>query len=507
MALLSYGSSGDAVKELQTNLNTVGGYNLDVDGGFGKKTKAAVVDYQKKNGLAVDGVVGDETNGSLAKAIAAKTTAAAAPTKATSSTKQSTSQKTSSKQTTVSKSVSTATPDLRYAKKAPDMTPYLDQWRQSAEEQAELQADYATEQGVKELQRVEEDAQKQFQTQRNQVDIDEAKALSNQALYSESRGDKGGIGASQYASIQNTAAKNRLTVNQSQTKLATDTARQIADLRAQGEFQKADSLLEISQTYLTQLMQLQQWALSYNMSVDDFNNEVDRWKYNYEMQVAELTGTYRGEQTYAAKKAEEGKLADAGAALLDAGIMPSSAQLSAMGMTKSQAQSYINAIKAATAVKSSGSSSGGGGKSSGSGGWGYDTHGYSTADIKALQRAAGIDVDGVWGPDTEQAYKDGWRKDGSNVYGKGQEKSTQLSRKPAGDKSNGVYLDVQRATAQAGSGNRNAAYYVTAYNEAYKAAKSGKTAAAVSRLVQSHLNKGHLTETQADYIMAVMFSG
>ena len=37
MALLSYGSNGDAVKELQTNLNTVGGYNLDVDGGFGEK--------------------------------------------------------------------------------------------------------------------------------------------------------------------------------------------------------------------------------------------------------------------------------------------------------------------------------------------------------------------------------------------------------------------------------------------------------------------------------------
>ena len=398
MALLSYGSSGDAVKELQTNLNTVGGYNLDVDGGFGKKTKAAVVDYQKKNGLAVDGVVGDETNGSLAKAIAAKTAAAVSPTKATSPTKQSTSRKTSSQQTSVSKSVSATTPSLRYAEKAPDLTPYLDQWRQSAEAQAEQQADYATEQGVKELQRAEEDAQKQFQTQRNQVDIDEAQALSNQALYSEARGDKGGIGASQYASIQNTAAKNRLTVNQSQTKLATDTARQIADLRAQGEFQKADSLLEISQTYLTQLMQLQQWALSYNMSVDDFNNEVDKWKANYEMQVAELTGTYRGEQTYAAKKAEEGKLADAGAALLDAGIMPSSAQLSAMGMTKSQAQSYINAIKAATAVKSSGSSSRGGGGS-----------GYSS-ETAAMQKklnamGANLDVDGVWGPKTQAAYE------------------------------------------------------------------------------------------------------
>lgn len=415
MALLSYGSNGDAVKELQTNLNTVGGYNLDVDGGFGEKTKAAVVDYQKKNGLAVDGVVGDETNGSLAKALAAKTTAAAAPTKATSSTKatsptkQSTSQKTSSQQTTVSKSVSATTPDLRYAEKAPDLTPYLDQWRQSAEAQAEQQADYATEQGVKELQRAEEDAQKQFQTQRNQVDIDEAKALSNQALYSESRGDKGGIGASQYASIQNTAAKNRLTVNQSQTKLATDTARQIADLRAQGEFQKADSLLEISQTYLTQLMQLQQWALSYNMSVDDFNNEVDKWKANYEMQVSEITGTFRGQQTFAAKKADESKLADAGAALLDAGLMPSSAQLSAMGMTKSQAQSYINAVKAAMA----GSSGSGSGLGSGGGGWGYDTHGYSTADIKALQRAAGIDVDGVWGPQTQAAWEAGYTKDGA----------------------------------------------------------------------------------------------
>ena len=409
MALLSYGSNGDAVKELQTNLNTVGGYNLDVDGGFGEKTKAAVVDYQKKNGLAVDGVVGDETNGSLAKAIAAKTAAAVSPTKATSPTKQSTSRKTSSQQTSVSKSVSATTPSLRYAEKAPDLTPYLDQWRQSAEAQAEQQADYATEQGVKELQRAEEDAQKQFQTQRNQVDIDEAKALSNQVLYSESRGDKGGIGAAQYAAIQNTAAKNRLTVNQSQTKLATDTARQIADLRAQGEFQKADSLLEISQSYLTQLMQLQQWALSYNMSVDDFNNEVDKWKANYEMQVSEITGTFRGQQTFAAKKAEEGKLADAGAALLDAGIMPSSAQLSAMGMTKSQAQNYVNAVKAAQA----GSSGGGSGSGSGGGGWGYDTHGYSTADIKALQRAAGIDVDGVWGPQTQAAWEAGYTKDGA----------------------------------------------------------------------------------------------
>ena len=41
------------------------GYSLDVDGGFGEKTRAAVLDYQRKNGLRVDGVAGSETMGSL----------------------------------------------------------------------------------------------------------------------------------------------------------------------------------------------------------------------------------------------------------------------------------------------------------------------------------------------------------------------------------------------------------------------------------------------------------
>lgn len=400
MALLSYGSNGDAVKTLQQNLNTVGNYGLDVDGAYGAKTQAAVTDYQKKNNLAVDGIVGDETNGSLAKALAAAQTKQAGSTTA------------SATVTTKTTTPAAQAPELKYAEKAPDLTPYLDQWRQTAEEQAQKKVDFATQQGITELERAQEDAQPMFQTQRNQVDLDEAKALSNQALYAEARGDKGGIGAAQYAAIQNTAAKNRLTVSQSQTKLATDTARQISDLRAQGEFQKADSLLEISQNYLTQLMQLQQWALSYNMSVDEFNNEVEKWKANYEMQVSEITGMFRGQQTFAAKKAEESKLADAGSALLDAGLMPSAAQLSAMGMDKSQAQSYINAVKAAQAAASSGGSGGGssGGSRSSSSKVStpsYDNGGLSTAEIKELQRFAGLtgsDVDGMWGPASQAAF-------------------------------------------------------------------------------------------------------
>ncbi len=61
---ISYGSSGSDVKKLQEKLNSKG-YSLEVDGQFGSKTQAAVRDYQKKNNLSVDGIVGNATWGSL----------------------------------------------------------------------------------------------------------------------------------------------------------------------------------------------------------------------------------------------------------------------------------------------------------------------------------------------------------------------------------------------------------------------------------------------------------
>lgn len=60
MNKLGYGSRGDSVKMLQTLLNRLG-YNLTVDGDFGAKTEAAVKEYQRKNGLTMDGIVGAKT--------------------------------------------------------------------------------------------------------------------------------------------------------------------------------------------------------------------------------------------------------------------------------------------------------------------------------------------------------------------------------------------------------------------------------------------------------------
>ena len=257
-----------------------------------------------------------------------------------------------------------------------NMGDYLNQWYQNAQQQQQNTIDFGTNQAILELLRNKQDAEAQYQEQRNQIAIDEAKAKDNQALYAESRGDKGGIGAAQYDAIMNTAAQNRLAVNSAQTKLATDTSRQIADLRAQGEYEKADALLTLSQQYLSQLMSLEQWAAEYNLSVAQFNASLKQWQAEYDLKVADLLGSYNGMPTLSAKQFEftqqqyqdslkadqEKRLASAGEILLAAGIMPSASQLAAMGMTTTEAQSYITAQKVAAATKGkSGKGNGGGG--------------------------------------------------------------------------------------------------------------------------------------------------
>ena len=60
-AVLKYGSRGKDVTALQTKLKRWGYYTGSVDGVFGPKTLSAVKYFQRKNGLTVDGIVGQET--------------------------------------------------------------------------------------------------------------------------------------------------------------------------------------------------------------------------------------------------------------------------------------------------------------------------------------------------------------------------------------------------------------------------------------------------------------
>lgn len=59
---LQFGSKGADVRSLQILLNEkANSRHLVVDGDFGNNTKSVVLDYQRANGLAVDGIVGRNT--------------------------------------------------------------------------------------------------------------------------------------------------------------------------------------------------------------------------------------------------------------------------------------------------------------------------------------------------------------------------------------------------------------------------------------------------------------
>lgn len=60
-ALSKYGSRGQEVRTIQTKLKRWGYYNGNIDGIFGSGTLTAVKKFQKKNGLAVDGIAGKKT--------------------------------------------------------------------------------------------------------------------------------------------------------------------------------------------------------------------------------------------------------------------------------------------------------------------------------------------------------------------------------------------------------------------------------------------------------------
>ena len=63
--LYKKGASGSMVREIQTRLKAWGYYSGQVDGVYGSQTEKAVRYFQKKNGLSVDGQVGNLTLAAL----------------------------------------------------------------------------------------------------------------------------------------------------------------------------------------------------------------------------------------------------------------------------------------------------------------------------------------------------------------------------------------------------------------------------------------------------------
>lgn len=222
---------------------------------------------------------------------------------------------------------------------------------QAAREQSEAAIDQSVAQGTAELEAAEKEAQAAYREQRESIDLQEGLAKDAQALYAEVRGDRGGIGAAQYDSIANTAAENRLKVSQAQTAMAADTAARIARLRSEGEYEKADKALSLTQDYLEKLRDLRRWAAEFELSEEKFARSLEQWQAEYDAKLSEMETKkeqWAAEFDYDSRQTDLKKAAQA---LLDLGVMPSDSQLQALGFTRGQAEDYMAAAKLAAADK------------------------------------------------------------------------------------------------------------------------------------------------------------
>lgn len=168
-----------------------------------------------------------------------------------------------------------------------------------------------------------------------------------------------------------------------------------------------------------------QWQQSFDAANDQWQQEFDHTvsedaikQENRDEEWDYTTGQETSNTAYA--KAME---------LLNAGAMPDAAMLKEAGMTESQAASILAAVRAeqeaalggytgGTGSVSNDSGSGGGnGSGSDKTGSGYDNGGMSEAQIKAMQKALGVDADGKWGSKSQAAAKEkGWGTSASAAW-------------------------------------------------------------------------------------------
>jgi len=64
-SVIRIGSRGEAVRNAQSSLKQRGFYTASINGVFDNKTRAAVIKFQKSQGLKADGVLGNRTLAAL----------------------------------------------------------------------------------------------------------------------------------------------------------------------------------------------------------------------------------------------------------------------------------------------------------------------------------------------------------------------------------------------------------------------------------------------------------
>ena len=379
---VGYGSQGNDVKTLQEMLNS-NGYQLDVDGIFGNKTLSAVKDYQKKNNLAVDGIVGTNTWGTLTRAGTSGTTATTSQPAAPAAT-------TGGSQNTASQGGDAVTQAQAMIQQQLVQTPgaYQSQW------QAQL----------------DEMMQKILNREKFSYD------LNGDALYQQYK--------DQYVQQGQMAMMDTMGQAQAMTGgYGNSYAQSVGQQAYQGHLQNLNDVVpELYQMALSKYQNegqamLDQYGMLASLEQQGYDRHQDDIAYQQYLESMQY-------------QKDRDKIADE--------------QWQAQFDEAKRQYDHANGINSSSGGSgSSGSSSGsgGGGSSGGGGGSGssksYDTHGYTKAEIIAMQKAAGITADGIWGPQTQKAYEAGYRPDDAPAGGGGGFTGSTYSEAAAYLKANG----------------------------------------------------------------------
>lgn len=204
-------------------------------------------------------------------------------------------------------------------------------------EQQGAASDEAVKRAEENLAHMQELANASTQRELGNVQRDQRDATALRDGIEAANGNRRGIGHSQYDAIENTGDQQRAAILAQQRRLETDTARQVADLRAKGDYAKADAALQSAR---------QKFQTLYADAM-----RVDR----------NLRGNYEYETTMQREDDQAGKrwLQSMGEKFLQRGVIPTEAMLGAMGLDRDTAQLYINAVRASGYYGGGGRSGGG----------------------------------------------------------------------------------------------------------------------------------------------------
>lgn len=348
------GNTGSSVRELQQKLNQ-NGYKLDEDGVFGSNTYNAVLDYQRKNNLAVDGVVGDETWGSLGKVQSAP---------AQQSTQKSTytpydpgSDKTYQEALKKQQETESSKPGEYKGAYDQQLKDIYDKIMNREKFSYDLAGDPLWQQ------------YKDQYTQQGRMAMMDTMGQAANLTGGYGNSYSQAVGQQQYnAYMQQLAAVMPELYDRARDAYDAEGNRMLKEYQLTGDL-AADDYSKYQDAY-------NRWLTERSYAQDNANTAYDR---GYNQWLQELTQRNKDREfeesvrQYNESLAEQKRQYDA-----------------------SLARRY-----------SSGGGSGGSGNSGSS--KQYDTHGYTEGQIKALQRNAGLTPDGVWGSQTEKAYQNGYR--------------------------------------------------------------------------------------------------